>query len=71
LFFRKGAISEIPRLLKIWRDPKIDSTMYKKDMLRDWSSPHFLDYGWYFNCLKENILPSEFEIQEKHEPKFL
>jgi hypothetical protein len=71
VFFRKGAIFEIPRLFKIWRDPKIDNKMYKNNMLKDWSSPHFLDYGWYLNCPKENILPSKFEIREKNEPKFL
>ncbi len=42
--------------------------MYKKDMLRDWTSPHLLDYGWYLDYLKENTLPSKFE---KHEPRFL
>jgi hypothetical protein len=64
-------IFEIPRLFKIWKDPKINNIMYKKDMFRDWISPHFLYYGWYLNCPKENIIPLEFEIQEKHELKFL
>jgi hypothetical protein len=67
VFFCKVAIFEIPRLLEIWRDPKIDNIMYK-DMLRDWTSPHLLDYGWYLDYLKENTLPSKFE---KHEPRFL
>ncbi len=71
VFFWRGAISEIPRLFEIWRDPKIDNTMYKKDMLKNWSSPHLLDYGWYLNCPKENILPLKFKTREKHEPKFL
>jgi hypothetical protein len=30
-----------------------------------------LDYGWYFECLKENTPPSKFKIQEKHELRFL
>jgi hypothetical protein len=37
VFFWRGVISEIPRLLEIWKDPKINNTMYKKDMLRDWT----------------------------------
>ncbi len=71
MFFWRGAIFEIPRLLEIWRDPKIDNTMYRKDMLKDWSSPHLLDYGSYLDCLKENIPPLKFETREKHEPRFL
>jgi hypothetical protein len=43
--FERGAIFKIPKLLKIWRGPKIDSTMYRKDMLKDWTSTHFLDYA--------------------------
>jgi hypothetical protein len=45
--------------------------MYKNDMLRDWTSLHLLDYGWYLDYLKENTPPSKFEIREKHEPGFL
>jgi hypothetical protein len=45
--------------------------MYKKDMLRDLTPPHFLDCGWYLDFLKENIFPSKFEIREKHESRFL
>jgi hypothetical protein len=44
--------------------------MYKKGMLRDWSSPHLLDYGWYLDCSKENTPPSKFEIREKNEFAF-
>jgi hypothetical protein len=61
VIFQRGAIFKIPKLLAIWRDSKIDSTMYKKDMLRDWSSPHLLDCGWYLDYPKENIL-SKFKI---------
>jgi hypothetical protein len=70
VLFQKGAISEIPRLLEIRKDPKTNITMYKKNMLRDWSSPHLLDYGWYIDCPKENTLPSKFKIQEKYELAF-
>ncbi len=45
VFFLRGAIYEIPRLLEIWRNPKIDSTMYRMDMLRDWTSTHLLNYA--------------------------
>jgi hypothetical protein len=64
-------IFEIPRLLEIWRDPKTNITMYKKDILKDWSSPHLLDYGWYLDYPKENILPSKFKIRKKYELEFL
>jgi hypothetical protein len=67
--FQRGAISKIPKLLKILKDPKTDNTMYK-DMLRDWSSPHLLDCGWYLDFSKENTPSLEFKIQEKHEPRF-
>jgi hypothetical protein len=62
VFFWRGAIFEIPRLFKIWRDPKTYSTMYRKDMLKDWTSSHLLDCGWYLDYLKENAPPLEFEI---------
>jgi hypothetical protein len=68
--FWKVAIFKIPKLFKMWKDPKIDNIMYMKDMLRDWSSPHLLDCGWYLDFLKENIPSLEFKIQEKHEPRF-
>ncbi len=71
VLFWRGAISEIPKFLKIWKDPKIDSTMYMKDMLRNWTFPHLLDCGWYLDCLKENTPPLKFEIWEKHELKDL
>ncbi len=75
MFFLRGAIFKIPQLLEIWRDPKTDpktdNIMYMKDVLRDWSSPHLLDYGWYLNCLNVNTPPSKFEIWEKYEPTFL
>jgi hypothetical protein len=71
VFSHKGAISKIPRLLEIWRNPKTNNIMYKKYMLRDWTSPHLLDCGWYLDYPKENTPPSEFEIHEKHEPIFL
>jgi hypothetical protein len=45
--------------------------MYRKGMLKDWSSPHLLLCGWYLDYLKENTPPLEFEIQEKYEPAFL
>jgi hypothetical protein len=45
--------------------------MYRKDMLRNWSSPHLLLCGWYFDCSKENNFPSKFEIRKKYEPTFL
>jgi hypothetical protein len=71
VFFQRGAIFEISRLLKIWKDPKTNNIMYRKDMLRDWSSPHLLDCGWYLDYPNENTLSLEFGIRDKHEPRFL
>jgi hypothetical protein len=70
MLFQRGAISKIPRLLEIWKDPKTNNTMYRKDMLRDWSYPHLMDCGWYIDCLKDITFSLNFEIQEKHEPRF-
>jgi len=68
--FQRGAIFKIPRFFEIWRDPKTGSTMYKKDMLRDWTFAHLSDCVWYLKCPKENTPTSKFEIWEKHEPRF-
>ncbi len=70
MFSLRDAIFEIPKLLKIWKDPKVDNAMYRKDMLKDWISSHLLDCGWYIDYRKENIPPSKFEIREKHELKY-
>jgi hypothetical protein len=71
VFFWRGAIFEILRLLKIWKDPKINNTMYKKDMLRDWTFALLSDCTWYLDCPKKNTPTLEFEIWEKHELGFL
>jgi len=71
MFFQRGAIFGISRLLEIWRDPKTYSIMYMKDMLKDWSSPHLLDCDWYLDYLKENTPSLEYEIWKKHESGFL
>jgi hypothetical protein len=51
--------------------PKTNNTIYRKDLLRDWSTPLLLNYGWYLDCSKENTLSSKFEIWEKYEFEFL
>jgi hypothetical protein len=43
MFFQEGAIFEIPKFLEMWKDPKIYNTMYRKDMLRDWTFAHLSD----------------------------
>jgi hypothetical protein len=70
VFVWRGAISEIPRLFEVWKDPKTNSTMYMKDILKDWTSTHLSDSTWYLDYLKDNIFPSEFKIWEKHELNF-
>ncbi len=39
-------------------------------MLRDWSSLHLLDCGWYLYCPNENTPSLEFKIQKKHDLGF-
>jgi hypothetical protein len=68
MFFQKGAIIKVPRFLKIWRDPKIGSIMYMKDMLRDWTFSH-LSYCANILTTRRTTPTSKMEIQEKHEPK--
>jgi hypothetical protein len=39
--------------------------MYRKDLFKDWSSFHIVDYGWYLDCPKDNTLALEFSLSEK------
>ncbi len=45
--------------------------MYRKGMLKDWTSTHLSDCAWYLDYLKENAPTSKFKIREKHELEFL
>jgi hypothetical protein len=41
VLFLVRAIKEIFQLFHKWSDPKLNSSMYKKDLPRDWPSSHF------------------------------
>jgi hypothetical protein len=41
--------------------------MYNKDFLKKWSSGHLASYGWYLNCLTNNISVLEHGLKEKFE----
>jgi hypothetical protein len=34
--------------------------MYQKDLLKDWSGPHFIECGWYLDCCMDHT--SSFEV---------
>jgi hypothetical protein len=70
VLFLGGAIDEFPNLLWIWQDPKVDITMFRKDLFMDWLLNHLEDYGWYLECPKDCTLPSEVVLKESHEPNF-
>lgn len=71
VFFQRGAISGIAKFFKIWKDPKTDTTMYRKDMLINWTSTHLSYCAWYLDYLKGNAPTSKVKIWEKHQPIFL
>lgn len=65
-----GTIDQLPPLFGIWCDPKVDNTMYLKDLFKDWNSFHLVNYGWYLNCPKDNTTTSKFSLCEKNEQGF-
>jgi hypothetical protein len=40
-----GAIDQLLHLFETWHDPKMNSTMFRKDPLKEWSSIHFVECG--------------------------
>lgn len=60
-----GAIDQLPHLLEIWNDLKMDNTMFHK--VKDWSPSHLVYFGWYMDCPKDNIPSSEILLQKKNE----
>jgi hypothetical protein len=63
----KEVIQSLLPFLKIWCDLKVDNTMYKKDLLKEWSIAHFTSYGWYLNYLANSTLESKCGLREKFE----
>jgi hypothetical protein len=41
--------------------------MYRKDLLKEWSSCHLASYRWYLNCPVNNTFKSEHGLREKFE----
>jgi hypothetical protein len=44
--------------------------MFHKELFKDQSSSHLVNYGWYFDYPKENTPTLEFSLHEKNEPRF-
>ncbi len=61
----------MPPLFRIWCDPKGENTMYRKDLLKVWSSGHLASYGWYLDCLADSTLKSKHALKEKFEDAHL
>jgi hypothetical protein len=45
--------------------------MYRKDLLKEWSSGHLASYGWYLDYPANNTLKLECRLKEKFEYKRL
>ncbi len=44
--------------------------MFHKDLFKDWSSSHFVDYGRYLDCPKHSTSSFKILLQERNEPSF-
>jgi hypothetical protein len=51
-----GVIDQLPPSLGFGAILKWKSTMFHKELLKDWNSLHLVNCGWYLNCLKDNTL---------------
>jgi hypothetical protein len=70
-FFAKEAIHSLLLLLNIWCNPKTESTMYKKDLLKEWSNGQLASYGWYLDYLANSTLESKCGLRENFEDAHL
>ncbi len=59
------AIQTFPSLVRIWCDPKVESHMFKKDLLKDWGPTHLPYCGWYLDCIYHINIKLECEFREK------
>jgi hypothetical protein len=71
VLFLAKTIKEIPQLFHIWSNPKLDSSMYRKDILRDWPSFHLQHYGWYLDYSLDSIPIFERSLKEMFDPRFM
>lgn len=51
----KGVIDQMSNLFKVWQDLMINSTIFHKELFKDWLTPHLLDCGWYLECPKNSM----------------
>ncbi len=66
-----GAIDKLPNLLDIWCDPKVDSTMLQKDMLKDSFTSHLFQCGWHLECSKDKTPTLEIPLKENIKSSFM
>jgi hypothetical protein len=54
-------------VLRILCNPKVESThhMYRKDLLKEWSSGHLTSCGWYLDCPTDNTPKLKCKLGEK------
>jgi hypothetical protein len=62
---------EVPWLLWIWSDPKLDGSLYKKELVRNWSSQHHPHCGWYLDYLGNYTPPRDINLQKQFEVGFM
>jgi hypothetical protein len=55
-----GGIPYLPPLFLIWKSPKTKSTIYKKNLFKEWFGLHFIECGWYLDCPKDCTPSSNF-----------
>jgi hypothetical protein len=44
--------------------------MFHKNLFKDWSSSHLLDYGWYLDYPKDYTPQSKFAFYKRIDPSF-
>ncbi len=67
----RGVLLEIFELFEIWRDWKSDNSMYRKDLVLDWTSTYLFEQNWYLNYPKDNTPRLKMEIHEKYDLGFI
>lgn len=70
VLFPKGVILSLFPFFLIWIDPKVDNNMYHKDLLKDWSTIHLKQCGWYLDCPKDSTPTSKVSFQMNFELVF-
>jgi hypothetical protein len=71
IIFHASAILEIPRCLRIWNDPILDKSIYKKELSREWSSQHLPHCGWYLNFPNDYTPSFEISLRERFDVRFM